>query len=82
MRAKEGVNYTSNHAELPGQTEMDGCQRHVPVRLCTSLGRPHGNSGRERRRENILPTPGMEPRTVHSVADRYTGYAIPAPFVS
>ena len=68
MGAKEGVNYTSNHAELPGQNEMGGCQRHVPgalpsYRLYRSLGRPHGNSGRERRRENILPTSGLEPRT-------------------
>jgi len=31
--AKEGVNCTSIPAELPGQTEMGGCQRHVPAAL-------------------------------------------------
>jgi len=31
--AKEGANYTSIHAELPGKMEMCGCQRHVPVAL-------------------------------------------------
>jgi len=87
MGVKGGVICTSIPAELPGQTEMGGCQRHVPAaltwyRLHRRLGRPHGNSGRERKRENLLPTPGLESRTVHSVAGRYNGYNIPASFLS
>ena len=31
------------------------------------------------RSENLLPTPGFEPRTVQPVANRYTDYATPPP---
>ena len=83
MGAKEGVNYTSIQAEPPDQTEMGGRRHHAPAslhcyRLYRSFGRPHGTSGRERGRENLLPAARLEPRTVHSVADRYTGCTIPA----
>jgi hypothetical protein len=40
------------------------------------LGRPQGRSGHKRK---ISSPPGFDPRTVHSVASRYTDYAIPAP---
>ena len=42
--------------------------------LYRSLGGPQGRSGRVRK---ILFTPGFDPRTVQSVAIRYTEYTIP-----
>jgi hypothetical protein len=43
--------------------------------LCRSLGGPQGRSGRVRK---ITIPPGFDPRTVQSVASRYTDWAIPA----
>ena len=40
--------------------------------LCRRLGGPQGRSGQVRK---ILPPPGFHPRTVQSVASRYTDYA-------
>jgi hypothetical protein len=44
--------------------------------LCRRLGGPHSLSGQVRK---ISPPPGFVPRTVQSVASRYTYYTIPAP---
>ena len=61
-----------------------GGQRHAPAALPLEktryplyrrLGEPHGRSGRVRK---ISPPPGFDPRTVQSVASRYTDYAITA----
>jgi hypothetical protein len=43
--------------------------------LYRRLGGPQGRSGRLRK---LSPPPGFDPRTVQSVAIRYTDYAIPA----
>jgi len=40
-------------------------------------GRRQSCSWRLRKRENSLPLPGFENRTVQPVASRYTNYAIP-----
>jgi hypothetical protein len=62
-----------------------GGQRHAPADLPQGkilyplyrrLGGPHGRSGRVWK---ILSIRGFDPRTVQSVASRYTDYAIPAP---
>jgi hypothetical protein len=62
-----------------------GGQRHGPAALLPGkkpyplyrrLGGPKSRSGRVRK---ISPPPGFYPRTVQSVASRYTDYAIPAP---
>ena len=62
-----------------------GGQHHAPAALppvktrypsYRRLGRPQNRSGRVRK---ISPPPGFNPRTVHSVASRYTDWAIPAP---
>ena len=42
--------------------------------LYRRLGGPQGLSGRVRK---ISPTPGLDPRTVQLVANRYIDYAIP-----
>ena len=61
-----------------------GGQHHVPAALppgktlyplYRKLGGPHGRSGRVRK---ISPLPGFDPQTVHSVASRYTDWAIAA----
>jgi hypothetical protein len=56
-----------------------GGQRHTPAALPPGLYRrlsgPHDRFGRVWK---ISPTRGFDPRTVHPVASRYTGYAIPA----
>ena len=61
-----------------------GGQRHAtaalpPVKtrypLYSGVGGPQGQSGRVRK---ISSPPGFDPRTVHSVASRYTDWAIPA----
>ena len=43
--------------------------------LYRRLGGPRGRPGRVRK---ISPPPGFNPRTVQSVASRYTAYAVPA----
>ena len=57
-----------------------GDQRHAPAALPQGKTRytlyrrlvgPHGRLGRVRK---ILPTPGLDPRTVQPVASRYTDY--------
>ena len=62
---------------------MDG-QRHAPAALPPGktryplyrrLGGLQGRSGRVR---YILPTPGLDPRTVQPVASRYADWAVPA----
>jgi hypothetical protein len=62
---------------------VDG-QRHAPATLPQEktryplyrrLGGPHGRSGRVRK---ISPPPGFDPRTVQSLASRYTDWATPA----
>ena len=64
-----------------------GGQRHVPAALAPgktryplyrSLGGPQGRSGGVRK---ILTPPGFDPRTDHSVASRYTDWAIAAPLL-
>ena len=45
--------------------------------LYRRLGGPQGRSGRVRK---ISPPPAFDPRTVQSVASRYTDCAIPAHF--
>ena len=50
----------------PGQTRYP---------LYRRLVRPQGRS---RRVQKISPPPGFYPRTVHSVASRYTDYVFPA----
>ena len=61
-----------------------GGQRHAPAALPPGktlhplyrrLGGPQGRSGKVRK---ISPPPGLDPRTVHPVASRYTDWAIPA----
>ena len=61
-----------------------GGQPHAPAALppgktryplCRRLGGPQGWSGRVWK---ISPPPGFDPRTVHSVANSYTDWAIPA----
>ena len=47
-----------------------------PVLLVQEAGWPQGPSGRVS--ENLAPTPGFDPRTVHLVASQYTDWAIPA----
>jgi hypothetical protein len=47
--------------------------------LYRRLGGPKGLSGRVRK---ISPPPGFDPRTVHSVASRYTDYAIDFAYVN
>jgi len=62
-----------------------GGQRHAPAvlppekaryPLCRRLGGPQGRSGRVWK---ISPPLGFDPRTVQSVASRYTDCAILAP---
>ena len=43
------------------------------------LDGPQGRSEHMWERENLLPTPVFEPRTVQPLTSRYTGYAIPSP---
>ena len=58
-----------------------GGQCHAPGKtrypLYRSLGGPQGQSGQMR---NISPPLGFDPRTVQPVANRYTDWAIPAPW--
>ena len=49
--------------------------RKDPVPLYRRLGGPQARSGRVRK---ISPPPGFDPRSVQSVASRYTDCAIPA----
>ena len=67
-----------------------GCQSHAPAVLPPErvpgthgvgawIG-PQSRSGWIWRRENLLSTPGFEPRTVQPVANRYTDLAIPVHF--
>ena len=62
-----------------------GGQRHAPAALPPGksrypLYRRMGESqGRSVRVRKISPPPGFDPRTVQSVASRYTDWAIPAP---
>jgi len=60
-----------------------GGQRHAPAALPPGkaqyplyrrLGEPQGRFGQVRK---ISPPPGFDPRTVQSVASRYTNYANP-----
>jgi hypothetical protein len=44
--------------------------------LYRKLCEPQGRSGRERRWANLLPLPEFKPRTVLTVASRYTDWAI------
>jgi len=62
----------------------EGGQRHVPATLLPGKNRyplhrrlsgPQSRCGRVR---NISPPVGFDPRTVQSVASRYTDYVIPA----
>jgi len=46
--------------------------RKEPVPFVQEAGRPQGRSGQVRK---ISPPPGFDPRTVQSVASRYTDYA-------
>ena len=73
---------------LPLTLALDGVggQRYAPAPLPPGksryplyrrLGGPQGRSERVRK---ISPSPGFDPRTVQSVASRYTDCAIPAPF--
>ena len=64
-----------------------GGQRHALVTLPPGktryplyrrLGGPQGQSGRVRK-ISLPPTPGFDPRTVQSIASRYTDCIIPAP---
>jgi hypothetical protein len=61
-----------------------GGQRHAPAilplgktqyPLYRGLGGPQGRSGRVRK---LSPPPGFDPRTVQTVASRYTDWDIPA----
>jgi len=60
-----------------------GGQHHTPAAFPSGnnwlfyrrLGGPQGRPGWVRK---ISPTPGLNPRTVQSVASRYTAHAIPA----
>ena len=62
------------------------CLTPHPGRFCTGkethytfyrrLGEPQDRSGRQ---GNSRPPPGFDPRTVQSVANRYTDHGIPAP---
>ena len=63
--------------EVGGQHHATAALPPVKTRypLCKRLGRPQGRSGRVRK---ISPPPGFDPRTVQSVASRYTDCAIPA----
>jgi hypothetical protein len=72
---------------LPSTSALDGVgvQRHAPADLPPEktwyplyrrLGGPQSRSGRMRK---ISPAPVFVPRTVQSVASRYTVCAIPAP---
>ena len=62
-----------------------GGQRHAPAALPPEktryplYRRLGGPQGRSRRVRKISPPPGFDPRTVQSVASRYTDWAIPAP---
>ena len=66
---------------------LDGvdAKRHSPAALSpgktrwTLYRRPSGTQGRSGRVRKISLAPGFDPRTVQSVASRYTGCDIPAP---
>jgi hypothetical protein len=83
----EGPEEEKRHSSTLSLTSaLDGMggQRHASVPLppgktryplWRKLGGPRGRSGRMR---EISPPPRIDPRTVHSVASRYTDWAIPA----
>ena len=52
-------------------------RKHPRHPLYRRLSGPQSRFGRVWKSENLLPTPGFEPRTVQPVASRYTDYAIP-----
>ena len=56
-------------ASRPGRSLPPGKTRHL---LYRRLGGPQGRSGQVRK---ISPPPGFDPRTVQSVASRYTDWA-------
>jgi hypothetical protein len=56
-------------ASRPGRSLPPGNTRYP---LYRRLGGPQGRSGQE---QKISPQPGFDPRTVQSVASRYTDYA-------
>jgi len=56
-------------------------QRKTWYPLYRKLGEPGGRSGRVWRKEYLVPTRALEPRTVQPVARRYTDYDIPAPLL-
>jgi hypothetical protein len=59
----------------PGRSLPPGKTRYP---LYKRLGGPHSRSVQVRK---ISSPPGLDPRTVQSVASRYTAYDIPAPVV-
>ena len=79
----EGEQRYSSTLSLTSALDGVGGQRHAPAALppgmtryplYRTLGRPQGRSGRMLK---ISPPPGLDLRTVHLVANRYTDYAIP-----
>ena len=62
-RGGRGVSITPRPLFTPGKD---------PVPIVQKLGGPQGRSGQVRK---ISPPPGFDPRTVQSVANRYTDYA-------
>ena len=63
-------------------------QRHAPAALSPGETRYplHRRLGGPQRQvwtggENLAPQPGFDPRTVQPAASRYTGYAIPSPYI-
>ena len=71
-----GYSYGST---LPLTSALDGVggQRHAPVALPPGK-RPDGPEGRSVRVRKISPPLEFNPRTVQSIASRYTSYTIPA----
>jgi hypothetical protein len=63
-----------------------GCQRHAQTALLPGkrpgthcIGGWVGLQSRSGQVRKISPPPGFDPRTVQSVASRYTDYTVPAP---
>jgi hypothetical protein len=76
---------SSSTLSLASALDAVGGKSHAPAALpprktrysaYRELGGPQGRSGPVRK---ISPPLGFDPRTIQSVASRYTDYAIPAP---
>ena len=66
---------------LPSTSALDGGRWPLYPREITDTHFIGGWVGRSERMQKISPPPRFDPRTIQSVASRYTNWAIPAPLI-